>query len=106
MNQTYGYQFAVYPGFHGQDLNYTFYHGPNPTVTSPVVAAAMQEYIVNIAVTGVPGKAGGANSTLPEFPVYGEQAQIIRFMDDSSISVIKDPMANARCDWWQKALYY
>ena len=105
-NKTYGYEFAVFPGIHGQDLNFTFYHGPNPTVSAPKVAAALQEYITNYAVTGAPGKAGGANSTFPEFPTYGEDAQIVRFLNDSSISVERDPAANDRCVWWQKGLYY
>ncbi len=104
--KTYGYEFAVFPGIHSQDLNFTFYHRPNPTVSAPRVAAALQEYITNYAVTGAPGKAGGANSTFPEFPIHGEEAQTVRFLNDSSVSVERDPAANDRCVWWQKGLYY
>lgn len=105
-NNTFGYEFAVFPGIHGQDLNYTFYHGPNPTVTDPGVAMALQEYIVNFAVDGRPGKAGGASSMFPDFPLYGSEAQILSFVNGSDIYVTTDRAANARCAWWQKALYY
>ncbi|KAL8689466.1 MAG: hypothetical protein Q9218_004871 [Villophora microphyllina] len=99
-NQTFAYQFSVPPALHGQDVPYTFFNGPNTAVLSDATAVALQEYITSFAETGVPSGA-----SLPGFPLYGNNSTIIN-LNATSITEIMDPTANARCLWWQKALYF
>ena len=97
-NQTYSYLFAVPPGYHGQDIPYTYYNGPNSDVVTPI-AIALQEYLTAFAETGTPNEAG-----VPFFPLYGSGATV-QVLNITGISQAMDPAANYRCDWWQKGLY-
>lgn len=97
-NNTYAYQFSVPPALHGQDIAYTFYNGPSGSVV-PRIAVALQQYITSFVVDGVP-----SGPTLPLFPSYGNDSKIID-LNATSISQVLDPVANKRCDFWQKSLY-
>ena len=99
-NKTYAYQFSVFPALHGQDTPYTFFNGPNPSVVNPAIATALQEYLTSFAINGVPSGPG-----IPIFPLYGANATEIN-LSATSISEMRDPTANERCLWWQKALYF
>lgn len=99
-NKTYAYQFAVPPALHGQDISYTFFNGPNTAVVNPAIAVALQEYITSFATNGVPSGPG-----IPMFPLYGADATVVR-LNATGIGEMRDPTANARCLWWQKALFY
>ncbi|KAI9822473.1 MAG: hypothetical protein M1827_000192 [Pycnora praestabilis] len=99
-NQTYAYFFSVPPALHGFDVPYTYFNGPNPSVISDPVALALQEYITSFAETGNPNRAG-----VPYFPMYSNQS-VVENLNVTGITQIRDPTANARCLWWQKALYY
>ncbi|KAL8702647.1 MAG: hypothetical protein Q9201_004172 [Fulgogasparrea decipioides] len=99
-NNTYVYQFSVPPALHGQDVAYTFFNGPNMAVLSDATAVALQEYITSFAETGVP-----SGPSIPTFPLYANGSTVLN-LNATSITQIMDPTANARCLWWQKALYY
>lgn len=99
-SKTYAYRFNVPPALHGQDVPYTFWNGPSPAVTSKSIALALQTYITSFAATGVPSGA-----KLPEFPLWGNESHLLD-LNIKGISIIKDPTANERCPWWQKALLY
>lgn len=105
LNQTYNYLFSVPPALHGLDVRYTFYNA-NATsdddmtgVISPKVAVALQEYITNFAMKGQPNGQG-----VPHFDMYGPNATV-QNLNVTSIHEMRDPAANERCRWWQKALY-
>ena len=98
-NCTYAYYFTVSPALHGLDIPYTYFNGPNPSVLSEDVAIALQEYITRWAETGNPNEAG-----VPFFPLYGDNSTV-QNLNITGISQVRDPTANWRCDWWQKALY-
>ncbi|KAF1810853.1 acetylcholinesterase precursor [Eremomyces bilateralis CBS 781.70] len=92
--KTFGYEFTIFPGLHGLDLPYTFYDGEPAKVTGNVnIALEHQRAIVSFAKSGDPG-----------FPVYGANSTI-RIYGSAGVSTARDPNANKRCDWWQKALY-
>ena len=76
---------------------YTYYNGD--TILAPQIAIAMQEYITHFAETGSPNEAG-----VPYFVMYGQNATV-QDLNVTGIREIMDPAANARCDYWQKALY-
>jgi carboxylesterase type B len=89
----------VPPALHGQDIAYTFFNGPSNSVLSDLVAIALQEYITSFAIDGKPN-----GPALPMFPVYSNATEIID-LNVMNISTTMDPIANQRCNWWQKALY-
>ncbi|CAF9932186.1 MAG: hypothetical protein ALECFALPRED_005234 [Alectoria fallacina] len=98
-NETYAYQFSVPPALHGQDVAYTFFNGPSSSGVSDPIAVALQEYITSFAINGKP-----SGPSLPMFPIYSNSTDIID-LNVISITEIMDPIANDRCDWWQKELY-
>ncbi|KAF2758226.1 acetylcholinesterase precursor [Pseudovirgaria hyperparasitica] len=109
LNQTYSYYFTVPPALHGQDISYTYYTG-NTTLTpslnplgvqNATVAISMQEWITSFAQLGRPVGPYGT----PMFNTYGPNAGIVE-INGTNISPATDPAANARCRWWQQALYY
>ena len=99
-NGTYAYQWSVGAALHGSDVVYTFFNGQSPAILNNTVAIALQEYLTSFAQTGVPSGPG-----IPVFPLYGSDSKITDF-NTTRISTIMDPTQNARCHWWQKALFY
>lgn len=100
-NNTYNYQFSVPPGLHGFDVPYTFYNGVSADPTfNATVAMALQDYLTSFAQNGEPSGEG-----FPSFPLYGPSSTEIN-LNITGINPIKDPTANPRCLFWQKALYY
>ncbi|KAG0650086.1 Carboxylesterase patB [Hyphodiscus hymeniophilus] len=98
-SQTYNYIFSVPPSLHGDDIPYTYFSGPNPSVKNDTLAVIMQEYFTNFAITGSPNGPG-----LPHFPQYGSSSTV-QNLGLSSIGPVPDNVANPRCLWWQKGLY-
>jgi len=105
-NQTYSYFFTVPPGLHGDDVAYTFFNGDTTTSDAglPVdatVANALQRYITEFAMTGQPNEPG-----VPFFPIYGANSST-QVLNNSATegTQVTDTAANARCSFWQKALY-
>lgn len=109
-NHTYSYSFGLMPGYHGQDVPYTYFNGDTSSPTGPVnetVARWMQTYITEFAITGNPNRKG--STSLPVFEAYSgddEKAAIVLQLTDNGTSMVPDPQNNERCQWWQKALYY
>lgn len=68
-------------------------------MVSDPIAVALQEYITSFAINGKP-----SGPSLPMFPIYSNSTDIID-LNVTSITDIMDPIANDRCDWWQKELY-
>ncbi|KAI9834035.1 MAG: hypothetical protein M1819_003320 [Sarea resinae] len=99
-NQTHNYLFSIPPGNHTEDVPYTYFDGPNAAVLNDTVATTLQSYITTFVSTGDPNRAG-----LPTFPIYGSQATVLN-LNQTFIDEITDPVANPRCLWWQKALYF
>jgi len=89
----------VPPALHGQDVPYTFFNGPSSSVLSDPIAVALQEFITSFAINGKP-----SGPALPMFPIYSNATEIID-LNATKISEIMDPIANQRCNWWQKELY-
>lgn len=105
-NKTYSYYFTVPPGLHGEDVAYTFFNGDTTTANDGVpvdgtIAKALQNYITSFAVTGTPNEQG-----VPYFPIYGSNSSTQLLATQGFGTQVKDTAANARCAWWQKALYY
>jgi carboxylesterase type B len=100
-SSAYKYQFSVPPGLHGSDVPYTFYNGVSEDPSfNATVARALQAYLTSFAQNGVPSAEG-----FPTFPVYGSTSTELN-LNISGISTMRDSTDNARCQYWQKALYY
>jgi acetylcholinesterase len=100
-NNTYAYEFSIPPALHGFDVAYTFYNGiAGPEQVIDKIAKAMQQYITDFAQKGAPNGAG-----VPTFNMYGPSANEEN-LNVTGFMPMRDPTANARCLWWQKALYY
>ncbi|EXJ53760.1 uncharacterized protein A1O5_13009 [Cladophialophora psammophila CBS 110553] len=100
-NQTYAYQFAVPPGFHGFDVPYTFYNGQPTNLTQDMIAPVgktLQAYLTNFIMTGNPNGKG-----LPPFPMQGQNASMNSI--STTVKRVKDDTSNQRCAWWEKSLF-
>ncbi|KAI4711409.1 hypothetical protein J4E89_003974 [Alternaria sp. Ai002NY15] len=103
-NKTYSYLFAVPPAIHGQDIPYTYFEGGAGStglqgVANTTIAIALQEFITSFAENGVPDATG-----VKQFNMYGPDATVLE-LNVTGIEDVRDSNANARCAWWQKALY-
>ena len=105
-NETFNYEFSVPPALHGQDVQFTFFGGPDEITSNlglpviPSVALELQGYITSFVKTGNPN--GGSR---PAFPQYGENSNllVVGGPDDGTTKV--DELASGRCEWWQNAYY-
>jgi cholinesterase len=103
-NRSFNYQFSVPPGFHMNDIPYTFYDGTlNGAVTNVTRAVDLQRYIAAFVATGDPNTFQKLTG-LPKFPIYGRDATLVNF-NTSFINIIHDPNDNPRCSWWQKGRF-
>lgn len=112
-NQSFSYHFTVAPGYHAQDIPYTFYNGlgaaslrpllPGTPPVNRTIAVMMQQYFTAFAATGDPNGAGTSGRT--KFPRYGAFGDMLEFSNDG-IRVVPDENQNARCGYWQLGLFY
>lgn len=76
----------------------TFWNGPSEAVDGSV-AVPMPQYITQFAMYGNPNEKG-----VSRIEVYGKDANV-QVLKSAGFGSMRDPAANRRCEWWQKALY-
>jgi acetylcholinesterase len=96
-DHSHGYIFGVPPGFHGQDIAYTFFTDSNPNVRTEFLASSLQQYLMRFVRTENPN--GG---DLPDSPVYGNGSLILD-LGNNGFKVGRAEVANRRCNWLQDA---
>ncbi|KAL7920739.1 Alpha/Beta hydrolase protein [Trichoderma austrokoningii] len=96
----FGYEYSVWPAAHGADQVPLFSNGPTPGV-DPQVSSILKSIVAGFVNNGSPNKSPNGITA----PAYGRDSSILNILVNAS-SVIYDPTANKRCDWWQKAPYY
>ena len=105
-NETFNYEFSVPPAMHVQDVQFTFFGGPNEVTTNlglaiiPSVALWLQGYITSFVKTGNPN--GGSR---PGFPQYGKNSSMLLVGGPDDRTAKVDELASERCGWWQEAYY-
>jgi len=92
VQKSYRYVFNLPPAHHGDDVYYTFFTGPDPEVANGTTAIIHQKFITNYVTNGEPGCEKGVC-----FPSYGSGANALS-MNVSEIEVVRDPLANEKCD--------
>lgn len=111
-NSSYDYEFAVPPSLHVASSASIF----TPTnvlrgnTTSNIdwksplndaqIAYAMQSYVTRFVATGNPNKDG-----IAEFGIYGGDDSVI-VVNTTGIVGARASVANERCNFWQKGLFY
>lgn len=110
-NNTFSYTFGNFPGFHAQDLEYTFFLGTGSgqidglsnIPVNETVAGIMQNAFIQFAMTGNPNN--GALG-LPDIPLYGSD-NLVLFINNSVVAPMKDSasVGAGRQAFWNLALY-
>ncbi|KAL7619664.1 hypothetical protein AAE478_010205 [Parahypoxylon ruwenzoriense] len=105
-NDTYNYVFAYPPAWHAGDVPYVFFNGDESSLDYgfPVdkhLAQGLQDYILSFVKSGDPNTKQPAS--MPEFPLYGEEAAVLEVGIDGFVKKIDD-LKNERCDWIQQAM--
>ena len=96
-----GYFFDVAPGYHAQDLDYTFFNDGDTLQgayeVNVTLAQQMQRLFTNFAKTGSPD-----GNDMPTLPLYGKNSTL--WSIQTGLPVFDDA-ATEQCDWWQEAYY-
>ncbi|KAI9151316.1 acetylcholinesterase [Paramyrothecium foliicola] len=92
---TFSYLFSVSPGFHIQDLKYTF--DDHATATrAPIAKAVLQRALASYTVNGEPDIYGGGS-----FPRWKEERAVLNITETGG-SVSKSRVNGTRCAWWHR----
>ena len=92
---------------HGDDIEHTFFNGDTSApnlgcgTVNATVAEVLQDYAVNFAESGKPGRKG-----VPAFPTYGRgKGKVLDLNVTGPGSVLADANDNARRKYWQEAAW-
>jgi carboxylesterase type B len=105
-NQTYNYEFNVFPAIHGADNAYTWYVPGSNTSGGLLggidkkVATTIQGYVTSFLIDGKPVAKGE-----PDLPRYGDEGKLVKLTGSAVIVIAKDPANSDACRWWQKGLF-
>ncbi|PNP61192.1 hypothetical protein FNYG_14109 [Fusarium nygamai] len=91
-DKSYAYKFGVSPGFHIQDLSYTF--GTPATAMRPS-QKSLQLAIASFVLKGVPVLEGGK-----EFPIFGDEGLLLNITAAGAMSSVPNSLNQTRCKWW------
>lgn len=86
-------EFGVSPGFHIQDLQYTF-NDPSTAAAWPKAQDALQEAIITFVQGGVPEFTGHK-----AFPHIGSHGTLVNITAQGPVQATSKVNAT-RCDWW------
>ncbi|CAJ0554867.1 Ff.00g133800.m01.CDS01 [Fusarium sp. VM40] len=89
---SYAYEFGVSPGFHIQDLSYTF---GNPATAIRPSQKSLQLAIASFVLKGVPVLEGGK-----EFPVFGDEGLLVNITAVGAVPSVLNNLNQTRCKWW------
>ncbi|EXK79032.1 hypothetical protein FOQG_16325 [Fusarium oxysporum f. sp. raphani 54005] len=91
-DKSYAYEFGVSPGFHIQDLSYTF--GTPATAMRPS-QRSLQLAIASFVLKGVPVLEGGK-----EFPIFGDEGLLVNITAAGAVPSVPNNLNQTRCKWW------
>lgn len=82
------------PGFHIQDLAYTFGSDVQPAGI-PKAQDHLQRAIASFVMTGVPLRESGE-----AFPVFGDDFTTVNITSAGTATPVPSKANATRCDWW------
>ncbi|KAF4447925.1 carboxylesterase family protein [Fusarium austroafricanum] len=88
-DKSYAYEFGVSPGFHIQDLSYTF--GTTATAMRPS-QKSLQLAIASFVLKGVPILEGGK-----EFPIFGDEGLLVNITAAGAVPSVPNNINQTRC---------
>lgn len=91
-------EFGVSPGFHVQDLSYTFGNASKPA-PFPEAQESLQLAIGSFAQGGVP-----LLKSSESFPLFGNEKMIVNITSEGREPSVRTLVNQTRCDWWASAL--
>ncbi|RKK87047.1 hypothetical protein BFJ71_g13506 [Fusarium oxysporum] len=91
-DKSYAYEFGVSPGFHNQDLSYTF--GTTATAMRPS-QRSLQLARASFVLKGVPVLEGGK-----EFPIFGDEGLLLNITAAGAVPSVPNNLNQTRCKWW------
>ncbi|RKL50890.1 hypothetical protein BFJ72_g343 [Fusarium proliferatum] len=91
-DKSYAYEFGVSPGFHIQDLSYTF--GTPATAMRPS-QKSLQLAIASFVLKGAPVLEGGK-----EFPIFGDKGLLVNITAVGAMPSVPNNLNQTRCKWW------
>ncbi|KAF5021002.1 hypothetical protein F66182_6933 [Fusarium sp. NRRL 66182] len=91
-DKSYAYEFGVSPGFHIQDLSYTF--GTPATAMRPS-QKSLQLAIASFVLKGVPILEGGK-----DFPIFGDEGLLVNITAAGAAPSVPNNVNQTRCEWW------
>ncbi|KAI3327863.1 alpha/beta-hydrolase [Xylariaceae sp. AK1471] len=95
--RSFAYEFSVTPGFHIQDLRYTFEdYSPIP---APAAREVLQQAIVSFVLQGSPKIK---SLPKPGFPHWGSEQKLVNITNTGAEVSSSRPNAT-RCAWWHQA---
>ena len=101
-NESRSYQFSIFPGFHAEDVDYTFWNGETTSgLGIPIVASTattMQRWFVDFTEKG-----DAVGSSARNIPVYTSAANVAN-ITGTGFPTVRDPAANPRCRFWLEGL--
>jgi hypothetical protein len=90
-------EFGISPGFHIQDLKYTF-NDPTSPAPWPKAQDALQEAIITFVQGGVPEFVDHK-----AFPHIESHSTIVNITTQGAVEATRDVNAT-RCEWWANVL--
>jgi carboxylesterase type B len=87
----YLYEYSVNPGYHGEDLEDTFW----TKARANIPAGALQDWIASFTLSGVPSSSSG-----PTFPEYGAGQNILNLKSGKAPIAAVDDIPVERCKQW------
>ncbi|KAF5618588.1 carboxylesterase family [Fusarium sp. NRRL 52700] len=91
-DKSYAYEFGVSPGFHIQDLSYTF---GTPAAAIRPSQKSLQLAIASFVLKGVPVLEGGK-----EFPIFGDEGLLVNITAAGAVTSVPSNVNQTRCEWW------
>lgn len=104
--ESFAYQFSEPPGYHADDLAYTYFDRPESQQhVNATLANIFQTYMTNFAAKGDPYvKCSDCAPRLPLFPPA--HSLTLQNLNSTRLGPLqKDSMYEKRCEWWLKGLF-
>lgn len=89
-------EFDVSPGFHTQDLKYTF-NDPASPAPFPQAQNLLQASIATFVQTGIPALSDDHEQA---YPIWGHNQSVVK-ITERDVGIMRSDINETRCNWWR-----